>query len=286
MEVGFVVALLGGALALLSPCGALLLPAYFATTVGSGGRLLAHTGVFFLGLAAVLVPLGSGAGLLGALLAEHRTALVTGAGWLVVVLGLVAAAGLGFDLRRLLPAPRAAVPGASAAPRAPGVGRSFALGTVSGVAGFCAGPILGAVLTMAAAGPPLLGAATLAFYAAGMVLPLLVLALTWQRIGSRGRSLLRGREVRVGPVTTHTTSLVSGLLLVTVGIVFLRTNGMAALPELVPASASARAQSAVIAVGSAVPDVVLVVVAAVVALAAWWTLDRRRTARARQDAGE
>jgi cytochrome c-type biogenesis protein len=279
VDIGFVVAFLGGALALLSPCGALLLPAFFATTVTSGGRLVLHTGVFFVGLVTTLAPLGLGAGLLGVLFAEQRVVLVTVAGWLIVALGLVTALGLGFDLRRLLPAAGASRGG----PRTSGLGRSFVMGTVAGVAGFCAGPILGAVLTMAAAGSPLVAAATMVVYGAGMVVPLLLLALVWQRLGRRGRAVLRGRPVVLGPVTTHTTSLVSGTLLIAVGVVFLRTNGMAALPELVPAATLSRAQSAVISIGSAVPDVVLITGAALVALVVWWSVDRRRPASSRHD---
>src|SRR5690606_16433055 len=45
MDVGLVTAFLGGALALLSPCAALLMPAFFASTAGSGPRLLAHGAV-------------------------------------------------------------------------------------------------------------------------------------------------------------------------------------------------------------------------------------------------
>ena len=65
MDIGLLSAFLGGGLALLSPCGALLLPAFFASTVGSGPRLWLHGAVFFVGLLTVLVPLGVGAGAIG-----------------------------------------------------------------------------------------------------------------------------------------------------------------------------------------------------------------------------
>mgnify|MGYP003409320133 CR=1 FL=1 len=58
MDIGLVTAFLGGMLAILSPCGALLLPAFFASTVGAGPRLLLHGSIFYLGLLLVLVPLG------------------------------------------------------------------------------------------------------------------------------------------------------------------------------------------------------------------------------------
>lgn len=40
MEVSILTAFLGGALALLSPCGAFLLPGFFATTVTTRVRLI------------------------------------------------------------------------------------------------------------------------------------------------------------------------------------------------------------------------------------------------------
>ena len=50
-DIGYLAAFLGGALALISPCSALLLPAFFAYSLASPGRLLARTGAFYLGLA-------------------------------------------------------------------------------------------------------------------------------------------------------------------------------------------------------------------------------------------
>lgn len=276
MEIGYLTALLGGTLALLSPCGALLLPAFFASTVGAGRRLLVHTGVFYLGLAVMLVPLGLGAALLGAALTQHRDLLVIVSGWLIVAFGLMQILGLGFDMRRALPgADRLA---ATQHTRR-GLPRTFVLGTLSGVAGFCAGPILGAVLTLAAAqGSAPLGGAMLAVYAAGMVLPLLLIAWLWARTGGQvGRTWLRGRELRVGRLRLHTTSVITGVLLVVVGIVFLVTNGMLTAPELVPTAVQADLQDRVVAWGAAVPDVVVVAVLALAAVAVWWAVQRRRT---------
>lgn len=58
--IGYFAALLGGLLALVSPCSALLLPAFFAYSIDSAARLLARTGIFYAGLATTLVPLGAG----------------------------------------------------------------------------------------------------------------------------------------------------------------------------------------------------------------------------------
>lgn len=273
MEIGYLTALLGGALALLSPCGALLLPAFFAGTVGAGPRLLLHGGVFYLGLSVTLVPLGMGAGLLGATLAGQREVLVAVAGALVVVLGVLVALGVGFDAQRLVPG---AARWQAVGTRRGGLARTFVLGTLSGVAGFCAGPVLGAVLTLAATSDSAaVGGTLLAVYGAGMVVPLLAVAWGWHRLGAAGRTRLRGREVTLGRVRTHTTSLVTGALLVVVGVVFLLTNGMAALPDLVPVRTQARLQEWALAAGATVPDVALVAVGAALALALWFAWTRR-----------
>src|SRR5699024_4653425 len=127
MEVGVLTAFLGGALALLSPCGALLLPGFFASTVSNRLGLVPHGAVFFLGLAATLVPLGIGAGAVGSLLVDHRGLLIAAASVLLIVLGGAQALGVGFDLSRLLPGlERAQQKSATGS----GLSRTFLLGAV------------------------------------------------------------------------------------------------------------------------------------------------------------
>ncbi|MHA7135240.1 cytochrome c biogenesis CcdA family protein [Oerskovia turbata] len=278
MELGLLAAFLGGALALLSPCGALLLPAFFAATTGSRARLLLSAGVFFAGLSLTLVPLGLGVSAVGALVTTHRDVLVLVAGWMVIVFGALQVLGIGFDAARLLPGADAV---RGAAGRRTGLVRTLLLGTVSGVAGFCSGPILGAVLTLAATQEsPVLAGSMLAVYGAGMVVPLVLIAASWDRLGPRGRARLRGRAWQVGPLRLHSTSVLTGLVLIAVGVLFLTTNGLAALPGLLPASAITRMQTSLPAFSSSVSEPVLIVVLALVALAVWFVLDRR-SARAR-----
>jgi cytochrome c biogenesis protein CcdA len=49
IEIGYLAAFLGGVLTLLSPCGALLLPSFFAYAFDRPGVLLSRTGVFYAG---------------------------------------------------------------------------------------------------------------------------------------------------------------------------------------------------------------------------------------------
>ena len=271
-----VTAFIGGLLALLSPCGALLLPAFFASTVGTGPRLWTHAAVFYVGLVAVLVPLGIGAGVVGSVFITHRDAIVVVTSILLVVLGLAQAAGFGFDPARLLPGAESL--SRLAADRV-GLVKTVLLGAASGGAGFCAGPILGAVLTLAAAqGDVVSAGALLAVYGTGMVVPLLLLAALWGRLGTRARALLRGRTFTVFGRELHSTSVITGMLIATVGAVFWASNGLLYMPEPLPTSSQAWLQERSALLAHPLIDVAALVAVAVLALVLW-NRARRRTAR-------
>lgn len=278
MDIGLLAAFAGGTLALLSPCAALLMPAFFASTIGTGPRLLLHGVVFYLGLLVVLVPVGIGAGALGTLFVTHRQAIVLIASVVLVVLGAAQALGFGFDPARLLPA------GADLHTRAAsktGLAKTVLLGAASGIAGFCAGPILGAVLTLAAArGDTLAAGFLLAVYGAGMVVPLLLIAALWQRLGTRGRRVLRGRAFTVLGRELHTTSVITGLLIMGVGVLFWTTNGLVGAPELVPLDAQAWLQENTAILANPILDILAVILITGIVLLLW---ARRRRTRTRPD---
>ncbi|MGW4631098.1 cytochrome c biogenesis CcdA family protein [Streptomyces rubiginosohelvolus] len=261
-DIGYFAAFLGGLLALVSPCSALLLPAFFAYSIDSTSRLLARTGIFYAGLATTLVPLGAAGSYAGRLFYGHRDALVTGAGWLIIVLGLAQIVGLGFASRRM-----AELSGRIRPTTALSV---YALGAVYGLAGFCAGPILGSVLTVAAvSGSPVYGGLLLAVYALGMAVPLFVLALLWERFDLGRRTWLRGRTVQLGGrFQLHTTSLLSGLFFIGLGALFLVYDGTTALPGLLGVDDSFAVEQWAQKLGERVPDGVALVAVVLVALLA------------------
>jgi cytochrome c biogenesis protein CcdA len=227
-EVGMPAALAAGLLALLSPCSALLLPSFFAYSFAGGTALLRRTALFYLGLLITLVPLGMGVGAASALFYGHRQLVVTIAGWTVIGLGVLQILGRSFATPF---AGRVHQLGARlGATTASTWSSTVVLGAVYGLAGFCSGPVLGAILTMAATqDSPLEGGLLLAVYALGMAAPLFFLAALWDRFELGRRRFFRGTELRLGRVRVHSTSLVSGLVLVVIGVLFLRFDGTAGL---------------------------------------------------------
>jgi cytochrome c biogenesis protein CcdA len=225
VEVSYLAALFGGILSLLSPCSALLLPAFFAYAFQSRSRLVTKTAVFYVGLAATLVPLGMGISAVSKLFYGQRSTLIMVAGMVLILLGVLQLLGRGFEfgpLSRL----SGRIQGESTA-------ATFALGAVYGFGGFCSGPILGAVLTVAASsGHVWRGASLLAIYALGMATPLFLLAVLWDRFDLGRRSWLRGRELSLGSLRVHTTNLISGIMFVVLGIVFIAYEGTSALSGL------------------------------------------------------
>lgn len=211
------VAVFGAGIATLAtPCILPLIPIYLALLVGESAsaardprlrwRLLRSTATFVAGFALVFALLGSGASALGALLAEHRTALTIGGGSLIALLGLLS---LGLvklpwlDRDFKLEGPR----------RVNGVLGSFLFGAVFGLGWTpCAGPVLAGVLSLAALeSSRLAGAGLLLVYSAGIGLPLLLIAT----FADRALPLLRRLQPRLLGLQR-----VTGVVMIAAGLFF------------------------------------------------------------------
>ncbi|GAA1471131.1 Cytochrome C biogenesis protein transmembrane region [Corynebacterium felinum] len=253
VDIGILGAFLGGVLALLSPCSALLLPAFFAYAFDSTTKLIARTGVFFLGLAAILVPIGMGAGSIGGYFNAHRDTLITVGGGVIIVMGFITFFGGGFSL-----GPTARMKGQSYL-------STFFLGALYGFSGFCAGPLLGAVLTTAiVGGSSSYGAFILGMYALGMTVPLFVLAAVWDKWNISQRKFLRGVALQLGPLRLNSTSMISGALLIIVGGVFLFSHGTSGIPGLLSIDTQAHIQEWVVRYVGPLSDVLTLLGLAVI----------------------
>ncbi len=223
IEVSFAAAFFGGILALLSPCSALLLPAFFAYAFQNRTELIARTFLFYLGLATIFVPLGMGAALATSLFLDNRDTMIIVAGVFLIGFGLLELSG------RAIALPFAD----SGVVEAKNLFGTYTLGLVYGFGGFCSGPILGSVLTVAAAGDNTLrGGGLLAIYALGTVLPLFIIASLWDSTGIGKAKWLRGWGIEIGPLAIHSTNLLAGTVFLLLGLSFIFLDGTNALSSV------------------------------------------------------
>ena len=210
-----IAALVAGVIALFAPCCvSVMLPAYFASAFQNRRLLVAMTFLFAAGVATVILPLVMGAAVLRSLMTAGHVPIYVAGG--LLMLGLATYLLLGGQLHLPMPGRRA---GGATGPL--GV---YSLGIFSGVASSCCAPVLAGVIALSGVASSFglalgLGAA----YVFGMVAPLFIISLLWERVDWRANGLFRPRQVtwRLGAVqrTLTLTSLTSALLLALMGAV-------------------------------------------------------------------
>ncbi|WP_341359303.1 cytochrome c biogenesis CcdA family protein [Georgenia sp. M64] len=184
-------AFLAGGVALFAPCCIVFLaPSYLAGAVRNHRwKLLPLTFVFTAGLALVLVPITLGMSLVAGAIARYHAPLYWAGGLLMLALAALSLSGRMWSLPGFL--------------RAPDTSRGdtasfFALGVFAGIASSCCAPVLAGVMTLSALSGSAAGGLVLGLaYVFGMVFPLFVMALVWDRARLGERKLFRARLVRI-----------------------------------------------------------------------------------------
>lgn len=189
-----IAAFLGGVLALFAPCCVVsLMPTFVGTALRQGRlRLPLTTLLFAAGVACVLLPVVWGIGALGQLLAAFHRIVYSVVGFVLLAIGIASVVGRGpaipMPMLRYRPNGRG------------GIGSTFLLGAVSGVVSSCCAPVLVGVIALSAlSGSPIGGLGLGVSYVFGMVFPLFIAALVWERgrIGERLKSGLLRRDAVV-----------------------------------------------------------------------------------------
>ncbi len=188
---GMLVAFGAGILSFMSPCCLPLVPGYLGmisgletsrwtatapSSVQATRRVVFTTLLFVAGFSVVFVMLGAIASSWGQLLLHHRRVLDVFAGTIIVIVGVLLATGVTPSVlsveRRLHVSPsklRAFAP--------PVMGMAFAFGWTP-----CIGPVLGAVLSIAAAKTTVIGGmALLGVYSVGLGVPFILAGTVWGR---------------------------------------------------------------------------------------------------------
>lgn len=273
-------AFFAGGVALFAPCCIVFLaPSYLAGAVKNRRwRLLPLTFVFAAGLATVLLPITLGVSMVAGAIARYHAPLYYAGGALMLALAALALSGRMWSLPSALRAPDT---------RGGDTGSFFALGVFSGIASSCCAPVLAGVMTLSAlsgspAGGLLLGLA----YVFGMVFPLFVMALIWDKARLRDRTWMNPRTVRLRvagrTLTTNTLNIAVAAGFTVMGVAVILLAGSPDMTGGTQAQAAiGRALATVFSRfedwTSPVPEPVLGL--ALVALAAvfvWGTLSERR----------
>jgi cytochrome c-type biogenesis protein len=221
IEVTFLTAFIAGIFSVSSPCVLPLVPIYLTHIAGvsagqSGARaravVLRNAAAYVLGFSVVFVALGTALGTAGALagsldfISQNRLWLVRIGGVLLVLLGLHQ---LGWITIPFMQQTRRAELNTGS----PGsVTSSFLIGVSFG-AGWspCVGPILGAILTMAAGqGSIERATALLSVYSLGLAIPFMLAALAFGSVPG----VIRKMNRRMAMVTT-----ISGAVMIGVGVI-------------------------------------------------------------------
>ncbi|MEZ4496870.1 MAG: cytochrome c biogenesis CcdA family protein [Thermomicrobiales bacterium] len=232
-------ALLAGVLSILSPCSLPITLGYFSVAFQEKRERIGIITLAFLGgVGTTMAVLGASFTALGSFAIEQQELLATIGGVLVIVFGVMSIFGKGFGGMTIS---RRGGFGTGAAYL---YGLVFALGWTT-----CVGPILGSILTLLIAQGAVAstsisivaGAALSLIYVLGLGIPIMLLVLALRGGGDRSaiHQRLRGRGFQIDlfgrTLYLHTTSLISGLLLIGLGILLI-TGEMTRLSEQLAAS--------------------------------------------------
>jgi cytochrome c-type biogenesis protein len=219
-DVSIPAALIAGLVSFLSPCVLPLVPPYLIYLTGATIEQVSQDGdtaaskrtvmlaalMFVLGFSTVFVALGASASFVGALVREWSAELSILAGIVIIIMGLhfLGVTRIGLLMRE----------GRMTAPKPVGLwgayvmGLAFAFGWTP-----CIGPILAAILSIAAAEATVTrGAALLAVYSAGLGIPFLLAAFMVKQFSSLFARMKR---------QLHNVERAMGVLMVITGICFL-----------------------------------------------------------------
>lgn len=218
-------AFFAGGVALFAPCCIVFLaPSYMAVAVKNRRwRLLPLTFVFAAGLALVLVPITLGMSLVASTIANYHAPLYYAGGALMLGLAALSLSGRMISMPSFLRAPDTAR-GDSAS--------FFALGVFSGIASSCCAPVLAGVMTLSALSGSALGGVTLGLaYTFGMVFPLFVMALLWDRFRLGERRFLQAKPLHIRlagrTLVTNTVNVAVAVAFATMGgfVLYLANSG-------------------------------------------------------------
>ncbi len=208
-----IAAFIAGVIALAMPCCfSVLLPSYFAMSFKEKSRLVGMTAIFSMGIATIMLPLAFGITYIGRILGTNHELIFVAGGFLMILIGFWTLWGRGMLPRIDFPVNLNKVNAASV----------YTLGMFSGAATSCCAPVLAGVLILAALSASMLEGLLIGFtYVVGMVFPLFVIALVWDKYQASGENPLQGKIINLKlfglELSVHSSKLIAGLIFLVMG---------------------------------------------------------------------
>ena len=212
MELSLVTVFIAGLLTFIAPCTLPLIPAfigYLAGNTNNQKKTLLVTAGFTIGFSLVFILFGLAAGFIGTSIIAYRSSLTIIGGLIIILMGLylILEPHLNFSLFKgngfNIPKKTVGFMGSVA------IGASFGFGWSP-----CLGPILGAVLTIAAtSGNLAFSTMLLAIYSIGLSIPFFGLALFYNKLSST--------IANISPRSISITRYLGGMLFVLIGFLIL-----------------------------------------------------------------
>jgi len=218
MPISLLAAFLGGVISLFSPCSALVLPSFFASSFHQRKKLILATLIFSLGILSVMLPLGLGLFAVINFFSSYRRLITLIIGIFLVIEGSLQLIGKSFFMPSYKDVSKVNNSRLSSV---------YYLGLASGIGTMsCVGPILGAILTLAANSFKVSSAITLILvYTLGLIGPLFLLVFLWQKNQTKAAKILRGKVIVLGNLKIHTINIAAGILFLFLGYIFIRYQG-------------------------------------------------------------
>ena len=212
--VSLIVAFFGGMVMLFAPCCiTLMLPAYLGTVFKSRSKVMLMTLVFATGVATIILPLVLGARFLASFFNNYHIYVFAGGSLLMIVIGMMSLFNKTIELPFI---------SKIQAPKVTNIGTTYLLGVVSGISSTCCAPVLFGALSLAALSPTMLIAAGVGLaYTFGIVFPLFLLSLLFEKGIQKRMVSLRTKTLKLGDYQFPISNFISFLIFTTTGIIFL-----------------------------------------------------------------
>ncbi len=227
ISVTFLIAFIGGLLTFASPCGFVIVPTFFSYVFKERKRAMFMTAVFSLGMISAFVIFGIIAGVTANFFNEYKTFFAMISGVLLILFGIMMMLNKGFAIFdfRIKHKPNHSW-------------STFTLGFLFSTGWTpCVGPILGSIIVLSAgAGSIFKSALLFTVYALGVVLPLMIVSYFSDKhdisrffTSKHVEIKLLGKKIR-----THLYGIISGALLIAIGIIMFAYKGTSFFMEQIP----------------------------------------------------